>query len=285
MEDDKKLALSMQKFTPEEFKYLYKKSLMNKKISYLPYLLPIRQIFSIPIDQKTVKTNLEYEEKYLSKSTYDLLFEIDELFKRYSNVKKIKKITKVLLKRADFFEESMKFLEVKNVTYDELYYWYPGLKVADTLSLILIRYPANEFASKYKRFIGERILFEGKGHLKVLNSKIQPSLISEIDIMVADMTRFEEGNIICHNYWCDECCEENICVENKQYKYFPAYCYTYCLIEIDGKEFQVTLKKIRQLVCKDESVRDYWVEKGINWNEMPEIIGLDQKWLSQRENI
>lgn len=282
MEDDKKLALTMQYFTPEEFQSLYKRSLEKKKISYLPYLVPTREIFSksAKISANPTIKKAKKEHSWESLSTYDLLVEIDALFKRYSDVKKIKSISAELMKRADFFEASMEFLEIKNVTYDELYYWYPGLDVSDTLSLILCRYPILDFAAKYKRFVGERILLANKGHLKVLESKIPPSLLAEIKIMVADIGRFESGNVICHNFWCDEGCEENIVVDNERYRYFPAYCYSFCDIEIDGNAHRVTIKKIRQLIAKDETVKDYWEKLGVNWDEDPEIIGLNKKWLS-----
>lgn len=279
MENDKKLALKMTDFTPEEFNILYNKSLKDKKVSYIPYLLPIRSIFKSQIIPKFLKIKQKRIKQQISDSTANLLIKIDQLFKNYKNLDEIKLIQNELSKRKDIFEESMKFLEnVKLDTYNELYYWYPGLKVADTISLIFSFYSNQEFNMKYRKFVAERYIFENKMPLKILENKIPPSLNLEIKIMLSDKKRMCD-DLVTHVYWCHENCYSGKFINKGNIKISPVYCLSHCEIEINGKNYVVSIKNLRLLYRKDLSVKEFWEERGVNWDEDVDIEGISLAWL------
>lgn len=214
---------------------LYHKSLANKKISYIPYLVDMQSIVASSLAQgqsaediNTILREMNYktipENDHLitqnmlhNMTTREIITKADKMFNSKMTNEEAKIIFEELKTRKDILEEILVLTGNNTDFKDDLYYWQPGLIICDIYTLLLQLFKPEQLILKYKKYIGECAILNKEyctGLLNLLKERYSSAHFVNIDVMINDKTIFGHTDdpmkykkIVSHEYWTDSCCK------------------------------------------------------------------------------
>lgn len=283
--------------------FCFKRSLITKKISYIPYLVDIK---TLALSAKESGMSISRINSILSKmdceplETITSFYEIETLntidIIKYADTHfNTNKMTNNLIyifkdelnKRTDLFEAFISYISTWDKFKSELYFWQPDLEICDVCTLILSLFNIQVLVKKYRDYMKESIILcrsYQANLLSLLKERYKLPLYSVIDIMKQDVVLYPvEANdncisrIVSHEYWCEKCDEckesckvlkENMGIEmisNKgDYSKVFRPCLSYVEIELNDKmTLLMPVTYLEDLFNGCKVYKGYWFEKKV----------------------
>ncbi|EPR78907.1 hypothetical protein SLOPH_1804 [Spraguea lophii 42_110] len=205
---DRELARSLSKYCISHVYTLYKHSLEQNGISYIPYLVPMEKIIKneemgccqsantiLKNMGLSYRVQMVYIKKYDGLSTIDLLQYVDHLFmasKKSIRKKKreVRIIKNILMDRDNLVYDSLNFLSLTRRTFHpERCYYVPGMKNSDIFSFIVSMTTVKKLITCYKNLVVENILKRLPypfGVDRILKSRVSTFQLSDMDVIKTD---------------------------------------------------------------------------------------------------
>lgn len=281
IERDREIVKRMKRIDKETMEMGCVESLKNKRISYVPNLVAMSRAME-PVARQGADGVMSL--KIRSMSTRNILFAVSESFRNVNKkiVKKLGRIKEELAGREDLFECMVDHVESMERVEDDLFSWYPGLKICDTLSFFLELLPG--LLEEYKRYFVRSLVLEQppkKKILKALRERLNKNLQS-FDVIEGDLALFEEysgcipqhGRIVTSSYWCDddERCDEAL-------RFFPHLSDRVCLtsdiyielfhplshaeVQINGRDVTASFVQLNDLLTRNCRSLEFWMRAGV----------------------